>query len=52
MYNDVSPAVDSVGVKSKEKFGMFIFLTMLVSLSILVSEVAIMSMLILVDLDK
>ena len=51
MYNKV-PAVDSVGVNSKEKFGIFIFFTVLVSLSILVSETAIMSKLILVDLIK
>ena len=43
MYNKVPPvcAVDSVGVNSKEKFGIFIFFTILVSLSILVSEIAI-----------
>ena len=52
MYNKVPPAVHSVGVNSKEKFGIFIFFTMLLSLSILVSEIAIMSKLILVDLIK
>ena len=41
-FNKVPPAVDSVGVNSKEKFGIFIFFTVLVSLSILVSEIAIM----------
>ena len=49
MYNKVSSAVDSVGVNSKEKFGIFIFFTVLVFLSILVSS---MSKLILVDLIK
>ena len=52
MYNKVPPAVDLVGVNSKEKFGMFIFFTMLVSLSILVFEITIMSKMILVDLIK
>ena len=52
MSNIVPPAVDSVGENSKEKFGIFIVLTMLVSLSILVSKIAIMSKLILVDLIK
>ena len=52
MYNKVPPAFDSVGVNSKEKFGIFIFFTMLLSLSILVSEIAIMPKLILVDLIK
>ena len=43
MYNKVPPvcSVDSVGVNSKEKVGIFIFFTILVSLSILVSEIAI-----------
>ena len=43
MYNTDPPvcAVDSVGVNSKEKFGIFIFFTILVSVSILVSEIAI-----------
>ena len=49
MYNKVSSAVDSVGVSWKEKFGIFIFFTVLVFLSILVSS---MSKLILVDLIK
>ena len=52
MYDKVPPAVDSVGVNSKEKFGIFIFFTILVSLSILVSEIAIMPKLILFDLIK
>ena len=52
LYHRVPPAVDSVGVNSKEKFGIFIFFTMIISLSILVSEIAIMSKLILVDLIK
>ena len=47
------PAVDSVGVvDSKEKFGIFIFFIMLIFLSILVSEIAIMAKLLLVDLIK
>ena len=52
MYNKVPPAVDSVGVNSKEKFGIFIFFTVLLSLSILVSQIAFMSKMILVDLIK
>ena len=52
MYNKVSPAADSVEVNSKDKFRIYIFFTMLVFLSILVSEIAIMSKLILVDLIK
>ena len=52
MYNKVPPADDSVEVNSKEKFGIIIFFTMLVSLSILVSEIVIMLKLILVDLIK
>ena len=39
MYNKLPPAVDSVGVNSKEKFEIFTFFTMFVSLSILVSEI-------------
>ena len=35
MSNKVTPAVDLVGVNSKEKFGIFIFFTMFVSLNIL-----------------
>ena len=49
MYNKVPPA-NSVGANSKEKLRIFEFFTMFVSLSILVSEIAIMS--ILVDLIK
>ena len=52
MYSKVPPACHSVGVNSKEKFGLLIFLTILVSLCTLVSEIAIMSILILVDLIK
>ena len=50
--NKVLPAVDSVGVNSKQKFGIFIFFTVLVSLSFLLSEMPITSKLILVDLIK
>ena len=32
MYNKVPSAVDSVGVNSKEKFGIFIFFTVLISI--------------------
>ena len=52
MYNKVPPAVDSVGVNSYEKFGILIFFTMLVFFSNLVSEIAIMSKLVLVVLSK
>ena len=52
MYNKVPLAVDSVGVNSKDKFGIFAFFAMLVSLSILVSKIAIMSKLMLADLIK
>ena len=52
MYNKVPPAYHSVGVKSKEKFRVLIFFTISVSLCTLVSEIAIMSILILVDLIK
>ena len=49
-FNKVPPVVDSAGLNSKEKFGISIFFTVLAFLSILVSEIAIMSKLILVDL--
>ena len=52
MYNKVPPAYRSVGVNSKEKFRVLIFFTISVSLCTLVSEIAIMSILILVDLIK
>ena len=52
MYNKVPPAYHSVGVNSKEKFRVLIFFTISVSLCTLVSEIAIMSILILVDLIK
>ena len=52
MYNKVPPAYHSVGVNSKEKFRVLIFFTISVSLYTLVSEIAIMSILILVDLIK
>ena len=52
MYNTVPPAVDSVRVNSKEKFGILLFFTILVFFSILVSEIAIMSKLVLVVLSK
>ena len=42
MYNKVPPAIDSVVVNSKEKFGIFLFFTMSASLSFLVSEMALM----------
>ena len=32
MYSKVAPAVDSVGVISKEKFGIFIYFTVVASL--------------------
>ena len=51
MYNKVPP-VDSVGVNSNEKFGIFIFFTMLILLGILVSEIAVMSRLTLFDLSS
>lgn len=49
MYNEVPRALDSVRVNSEEKFWIFIVFTMLVSLSIMVSEISIMSKLILID---
>ena len=52
MYNKVPPAVDSVGRNSKKKFWIFIFFTMLVSLSILISEIVTLSKLILAYLIK
>ena len=52
MYNTVPPARDSVAVNSKERFGISILFTILVPLSILNSEIAIMSKMILVDLIK
>lgn len=52
MYNKVSPVVHSLGVKSKEKYERFIFFIMSVSLTVLVSEIAAMSKLIIVDLGK
>ena len=50
MYNKVLPAVHTVEIESKEKFGILIFFRMLMSLSILVSEIAVMPKLILADL--
>ena len=41
-FNKVPSAVDSAAVNSKGKFGISIFFTVLASLSILVSEIAIM----------
>ena len=52
MYNTVPPAVDSVRVNSKEKFEILLFSIILVFFSILVSEIAIMSKLVLVVLSK
>ena len=52
VYFNVKGIVSSFGGNSKEKFWIFIFFTMSLSLSILVSEIAIMSTLILVDLVK
>ena len=52
MYNAVPPAVDSVRVNSKEKSEILLFSIILVFFSILVSEIAIMSKLVLVVLSK
>ena len=52
MVCKVPPGVDSVGVNSKEKFGIFIFFTMLVSLSILVSEITTVAKFILRTIHK
>ena len=50
---NVPSSVDSVGVNSKEKYGIFTFFTILASLNSLISEMIIMSQLmILVDLIK
>ena len=52
IYNKVPPALDSVRINSKEKFGILIFFTVLVFFNNLAYDTAIISKLVLVVLSK